>query len=253
MFPPSRSFTSLLNKGLSLGDTVLAHRSGFPRSLGELPPNSASSQGHEAPSRLNSPTTPANDSPPHAVYPAFLGYPQLGARCLGFFGFLGAGELTVNSTFDPSIHLTVQDLQVDAEVNPSSLRVSIKSSKADPLRQECFIYLGRGQAPLCPISAILAYLHLRGLSSGPLFIDTHGRPLTRSRLSSFIQSVLQGAGIPGQFSGHSFRIGAATTAVQSGIPDHLIKTMGRWTSDAYQLYVRAPVESILEVSGRLLQ
>ena len=61
------------------------------------------------------------------------------ACCPGFFGFLRAGEFTVNPTFDPSIHLTVQDLQVDAEVNPSSLRVCIKSSKTDPFRQGCFI------------------------------------------------------------------------------------------------------------------
>ena len=32
-----------------------------------------------------------------------------------------------------------------------------------------------------------------------------------------------------------FLHGAATTASQCGIPDHLIKTIGRWTSDAYQL------------------
>ena len=113
------------------------------------------------------------------------------ACCLGFFGFLWAGEFTVNCAFDPSIHLTVQDLQVDAEANPSSLRVRIKSSKTDPFRQGFFIYLGRGQACLCPISAILTYLHPRGPSSGPLFINIHGQPLTRFRLSSFIQSVLQ--------------------------------------------------------------
>ena len=76
------------------------------------------------------------------------------ACCLGFFGFLRAGEFTVNCAFDPSIHFTVQDLQVDAEVNPSSLRVHTKSSKTDPFRQGCFIYLGHGQAPLCPISAL---------------------------------------------------------------------------------------------------
>ena len=175
------------------------------------------------------------------------------ACCLGFFGFLRAGEFTVNCAFDPSILLTIQDLQVDAEANPSSLRVHIKSSKTDPFRQGCFIYLGRGQASLCPISAILTYLHRRGPSSGPLFIDTHGPPLTHSSLPSFIQSVLQGAGIPGHFSGHSLHIGAATTAAQCGIPDHLIKTLDRWSSDAYQLYVRTPVESILEVSGSLLQ
>ena len=62
-------------------------------------------------------------------------------RCLGFFGFLRAGEFMVNSTFDLSIHLTVQDSQV--EVNPSSLCVCIKSSKNDLFPQGCFIYLGR--------------------------------------------------------------------------------------------------------------
>ena len=64
------------------------------------------------------------------------------ACCLGFFGFLRAGKFTVNCTFDPSIHLTVQDLQVDAEANPSSLRVRIKSSKTDPFHQGCFYIPG---------------------------------------------------------------------------------------------------------------
>ena len=63
------------------------------------------------------------------------------ACCLGFFGFLQAGEFMVNCAFEPSIHLTVQDLQVDAEVNPSSLRVHIKSSKTDPFCQGCFVDL----------------------------------------------------------------------------------------------------------------
>ena len=106
------------------------------------------------------------------------------ACCLGLFGFRRAGEFTVTCAFDPSIHLTVQDLQVDAEVNPSSLRVCIKSSKSDPLRQEGFIYLGRGQAPLCPISALLAFLHLRGLVWSPV----HRHPL--STFNSFSPVVL---------------------------------------------------------------
>ena len=38
---------------------------------------------------------------------------------LGFFGFLQAGELTVNSAFQPSIHMTVDDLQADSLVNPT--------------------------------------------------------------------------------------------------------------------------------------
>ncbi|KAK2547343.1 Protein STPG4 [Acropora cervicornis] len=75
----------------------------------------------------------------------------------------------------------------------------------------------------------MAYLRLQGSSKGPLFIDSTGQPLTRVHSSSFLQSTMAAAGIPGQFSGHSFHIGTATTAAQPGIPDHLIKTMGKWT------------------------
>ena len=173
------------------------------------------------------------------------------ACCLGFFGFLRAGEFTTNGTFDPSVHLTAADLQVDSSTNPRSFRVLIKCAKTDPFRQGCFIYLGRGSFPLCPVTALTNYLQLRGPGTGPLFIYQDGSPLSRSRLSSFLQSTLQAAGIPGKFSGHSFRIGAATTAAQRGVPDHLIKTMGRWSSDAYLLYVRTPVDTILSVAERL--
>ena len=41
------------------------------------------------------------------------------ACCLGFFGFLRAGKFTTNSSFDPSIHLAVSDIQADALVDPT--------------------------------------------------------------------------------------------------------------------------------------
>ena len=41
--------------------------------------------------------------------------------------------------------------------------------------------------------------------------------------------------------------GGATTAAARGVPDHLIKTLGRWSSDAYQIYIRTPVSSIVHV------
>ena len=50
------------------------------------------------------------------------------ACCLGFFGFLRAGEFTVNSAFQPSIHMTVAYLQADSLVNPTCFKVHIKCS-----------------------------------------------------------------------------------------------------------------------------
>jgi len=173
------------------------------------------------------------------------------ACCLGFFGFLRAGEFTVNSTFQPSIHMTVADLQADSLVNPTCFKVHIKCSKTDPFRMGCDIYVGRGEGSVCPIRALGNFLALRGSSAGPLFTFSDGRPLTRQQLSSTVQSILHSAGYTGSYSGHSFRIGAATTAAARGVPDHLIKTLGRWSSDAYQIYIRTPVSSIVHISSQL--
>jgi len=62
---------------------------------------------------------------------------------------------------------------------------------------------------------------------------------------------MSGAGITGSFSSHSFRIGAATVAAQRGIPDHQIQLMGRWTSNAYQLYIRTPADVLAKLSVQL--
>ena len=54
-----------------------------------------------------------------------------------------------------------------------------------------------------------------------------------------------------RYSGHSFQIGAATTAAEVGLEDSLIKTLGRWESSAYLLYVRVPREKLASVSVQL--
>lgn len=41
-----------------------------------------------------------------------------------------------------------------------------------------------------------------------------------------------------KFCGHSFRIGAATSAASSGVADHVIQSLGRWSSDCYIRYIR---------------
>ena len=173
------------------------------------------------------------------------------ACCLGFCGFLRAGEFTVNSPFNPDIHLAVSDVQADSLVNPSSFRIHIKCSKTDPFRQGCHIYIGAGKRDLCPVRALTQYLHVRGSTPGPLFLLSDGTPLHRQWLTSNIQSIFSAAGVPGCYTGHSFRIGAATSAASRGLPDHLIKTLSRWSSDAYQIYIHSPVSNIVGVASLL--
>jgi len=53
---------------------------------------------------------------------------------------------------------------------------------------------------------------------------------------------------PKNYSPHSLRSGGATAAHLAGIPDTLIQAQGRWSSDAYKIYVRFSVEELLEVT-----
>ena len=77
---------------------------------------------------------------------------------------------------------------------------------------------GRTNHAVCPVSAILAYLVVRGAQPGPLFLTQQGKPLTRHYFSSPLTTIL---GLPVQkFNTHSFRIGAATSAKQVQIPTY---------------------------------
>lgn len=50
---------------------------------------------------------------------------------------------------------------------------------------------------------------------------------------------------PKQYGLHSYRIGGATALFAAGATPMIIRTMGRWSSDCYRLYVRACFEQTL--------
>ena len=107
---------------------------------------------------------------------------------------------------------------------------------------------------VCPVAALLSYLVLRTKGEGPLFKFKDGRALTRPLLVSELRKALAEAELkPENYAGHSFRIGAATTAAACGVPVEIIKTLGRWKSQAYQLYVRLPTDQLSSISKKLMQ
>ena len=70
---------------------------------------------------------------------------------------------------------------------------------------------------------------------GPLFNGGRFAPLLRVHITSVVRLLLQGTGVnQAHYSSHSFRIGATTTAAAAGLPVSLIKTLGRWKSNAYE-------------------
>ena len=177
------------------------------------------------------------------------------AATLCFFGFMRAGEITIPSegAYDASAHMSFEDVAVDSLSKPQTMRVRLKASKTDPFRLGVDIFLGRVRGPLCPVAAMLNYLTARGPGPGPLLRFADGRPLTRARFVSKTRAALQTAKVDVKaYSGHSFRIGAATTAARQGISDASIKMLGRWKSSAYQLYIKTPRKQLAEFSQQLV-
>ena len=150
-----------------------------------------------------------------------------------FFGFLRTGEVVVPSDtgYDPAVHLSYEDVKVDEVRKPSYVEVTINASKTDPFRKGVNVYLGTTGVALCPVAAILSYMVSRGSRPGPFFAFSDHRPLTRDRLVKEVRQAMRVSGIDDKlYSGHSFRIGAATTAASCGLQDSLIKMLGRWES-----------------------
>ena len=166
---------------------------------------------------------------------------------LAFFGFLRSSEFTCNGSFDPSVHLTCNDITLlPNSHSPSHMLVHIKQSKTDPFRQGHTLAIAKSSSPICSVMAMTS----SSADIQPTFVCL--RPTqtmaTRNNLTTELRTVQQQCGLPANnFYSHSFRIGAATTAAKVGLPPWLIKVLGHWSSDCYECYIRTPKCTILEV------
>ncbi len=132
------------------------------------------------------------------------------------------------------------------------ITLTLRQSKTDVFGAGVQITLGATNDILCPVTAVLSYLAIRPSSPGPLFVLQSGAPLSRQFLVSRIRQALANSDWDvAKFSGHSFRIGAATTTARAGIPDSTIQLLGRWKSSAFIRYIRPPSSQLASVPRTL--
>lgn len=178
------------------------------------------------------------------------------AMTLAFWGFLRCGEFTVlgPAHFDPEFDLTYNAVSwLDKE--ESSFLLTLKHSKCDPWRQGVSIYYGSLDPRICPVFHLRRYLIMRPRTSpdAPIFL-MNGGALTRAFFIDSIRTILSSIGLEGsKYHGHSFRKGAATSAATSQIEDHLIKRLGRWSSDCYNRYISTDHAQIVLAQRNMCQ
>ena len=174
--------------------------------------------------------------------------------CTAFFGFFRLGELLPESTssFNPATDLAWGDVSADSPTAPVMIQIHLKKSKCDQFGLRSDILVGSTDSELCPVRAILDYIAVRGTQPGAFFLNSSQRPVVKHWFVEEIRRILNALGLPQQqYAGHSFRIGAATTAAMVGVEDSMIQTFGRWHSSAFLRYIHTPKERLVAVSAAL--
>ena len=157
---------------------------------------------------------------------------------LAFHAFLRIGELAVASTAHCDTVLQVSQLELTSH-DFTVVFYSYKHYHGPPVT---LAISAHPNSAFCPVMTMRSYLTLRGKSQGPLFIFPGGAPVTKSFFNSQLRKSLAWAGLPTlSYKGHSFSIGAATTAAMQGVSDEEIQRMGRWKSQAFRKYIRIPM------------
>ena len=149
---------------------------------------------------------------------------------LAFYGFFRASELLSNLSWS------------NFTLSLNQMSITLRQSKTDPFRRGQTIHIFATRSSTCPIRAMTIYHNFIGnRDSDPVFHAGRFQSLTQKKLNEVLRCLLQQGGVnQADYASHSFRIGAATTAAAAGIPAWLIKTLGRWSSNAYMDYIRCP-------------
>jgi integrase/recombinase XerD len=129
----------------------------------------------------------------------------------------------------------------DVHESNGGLSVRMRPSKADQNALRKPFFVDPSGLPTCPAALVRALIHMRrnqgAQESDLMFSDVSGRPLSPSAVSSIVKSVADHAGIEGNFSGHSLRIGGASAALAAGFTVDEVMALGAWKSDAVKQYL----------------
>lgn len=144
--------------------------------------------------------------------------------------------------------LNIEDLRFDTEgvwVRVGGIRTrddgsaEIVRTKTDQDGEGAIVGMARGNGPLCPCTALRAWLQCLGRATGPLFtgLSRHGTSAGRKRIndgeiSKIVKHAAEQAGLnPKDFAGHSLRRGFVTAAHRRGASTQAIMDQTRHTTE----------------------
>jgi hypothetical protein len=176
------------------------------------------------------------------------------ALCVGTFGIMRAGELTISEhgePFNKHLHVT----RGGCHISNNYAVINLPSSKTDRDGKGAKITLAHmPEHPLCPHCLLDQWLYTTAARSSP---DDHlfaikGKPYAKSQFATILRQQIVKIGLnPQHYTPHSMRIGGATLLAISGCSADQIMQLGRWTSACYAIYIQFTPLQRAELAARV--
>jgi hypothetical protein len=163
---------------------------------------------------------------------------------LAFHGAFRIHEILckTESFFDPDYTLLTEDVTMTTDkAGKRTIHVKLKSPKEQKGKHATIVDVFESGNSLCPVKAFIRWKARQNCEIGsPLFRDIDGTPLTGKKINTIMKKMLKGesASVTGKYSSHSFRMGIASLLGSEGFEDDEIKAAGRWSSRAFETYVK---------------
>lgn len=161
---------------------------------------------------------------------------------VSFFCTARLGEFTVpnQKAFDPQKHVKRSDMRVDFDRNNLKSTVfHLPRTKTSPGGED--VSFSKQEVAIDPEAALSNHFEVNNPPNNAHLFSYRNNankfaPMTRSKFLARLRQVAELAGLQ-YLPGHSIRIGSTLEYLLRGIPFEAMKTKGRWSSDAFQIYL----------------
>ncbi|KAJ6508142.1 hypothetical protein C8R45DRAFT_815665 [Mycena sanguinolenta] len=155
-----------------------------------------------------------------------------------FYSVARVGEFTVRTvtSFDPTIHVTRSNMRrIGILLSPCSILLALDQIWGEDA------FWSRQDGPTDPEAALNNHFAINNpLPNSAIFsygYKNSSWSLTKSAFLKRLHSAFAVARIE-PLQGHGIRIGATLEHLLRGVPFDVVKSMGRWASDAFTIYLR---------------
>jgi hypothetical protein len=168
---------------------------------------------------------------------------------LSFAAFLRMGEVTYSAKDSLGsnwfFETKVTRSCIKFSENNDHVRLHLKRSKTDIKNEGTTILVAAIDSSLCPVKALLQLFELDPQQPNAPLFSFSGQHFTKDKVHRKLNNLLQANGInPADYTLHSFRKGAAQHAKDSSMRDDQIQALGRWTSQAFQVYFKTSAATL---------